>query len=124
MIPKDDPTSIGSILLAMDAVNKYQLDEAVRDQRASKEDVLLGVLLVHKGYCTRDQLSAAIDKQASLRGNNRSKRALALADIALGRKPSLEVYKSFVDKVNYVANKVETGEFPRVLANTVIAKNR
>ena len=115
MNPKDDTTSIGSILLNMGVITREQLDVAVRTQRCLHTDTLLGVLLVHEGYCTKEELEEAIDTQISMRNGHKANRAIAFANFAMRKSRDSGVYKCILERADSIARKVETGDFPNVL---------
>lgn len=83
---KSDPTSIGAILLSMGAITCNQLDETIAEQLRLHEDALLGKLLVAAGYCSNKQLEIAIAAQQTLRNGDKTKKALALADLSIARR--------------------------------------
>ena len=80
-----DPTSIGSLLLAMGAVTHAQLQAAVVEQEQLPEDVRLGKLLVANNWCTPEDLKEAIDEQERIRDKNGYRKAHAAAQIAKRR---------------------------------------
>jgi hypothetical protein len=84
--PAEDPTSIGAILIAMSAVTPDQLKDAVEQQERATLEHLLGKLLVADGHCTSDQLEIALAAQEAMRSKNKSKQAIAVAEIARYRK--------------------------------------
>lgn len=84
--PADDPTSIGAILIAMSAITPDQLAAAVEQQERSTLEHLLGKLLVADGHCSNDQLDIALAAQDAMRSKNKTKQALAVAEIAKQRK--------------------------------------
>lgn len=85
MKPKDDPTSLGAILLELGLVTQEQLDEVVEQQRHMREETMLGVLLVHNGILTQSELDIALSAQKGMREDNRTNQALAVANLAIGR---------------------------------------
>jgi len=85
--PKDDPTSIGNILLSMGVVTREQLI-AIREEQAMEEDRRMGMMLVRKGWCTEEQLDVALAAQKTMRTKGKVGQALALADIAIAQKRS------------------------------------
>lgn len=83
--PKEDPTSLGAILLELRLVTQEQLDETIRLQETMRKDTLLGVLLVHNGLLTQQELDVAISAQESMRTHDQAGHALAIADVAIAR---------------------------------------
>jgi hypothetical protein len=84
---KDD-ASLGNVLIEMGVITERQLREAVERQENSSLEQLLGAVLVHQGYCSKEDVEAALSAQKSLRSGKRVKAALAVADIAIHRKAS------------------------------------
>jgi hypothetical protein len=82
MTPKDDPTTIGAILVAMGAITEDQLQEAVHEQHQARMDVMLGKLLLANGLISAAQLEAALSSQSDLRSGKKHKRAMAQSRIA------------------------------------------
>ncbi len=64
-------TLLGQILVELDYITIYQLDEALRIQREDKESSReakpLGQILLELGYCGPNQLIRAIQVQAEYR---------------------------------------------------------
>jgi len=83
--PKDDQTSLGNILLEWGLITKEQLTKALQEQETLRGDDLLGRLLVAGGACTAEDIDMAMSAQASMRATGKTKRALAVADLALER---------------------------------------
>ena len=81
--PKDDPSSIGNILLRMGLVTQDQLDTIKQEQSQMREDMLMGNLMVAKGWITREQLEVALAAQKGMRNGGRSGQALAVAEVCL-----------------------------------------
>ena len=84
--PKTDSTSLGNILLKWQIITENQLVKALEQQETLRGDDLLGRLLVANGACTEDEIKTAVKAQTSLRSTNKSKQALAVADLALERR--------------------------------------
>jgi hypothetical protein len=82
MSPKDDPTSIGAILIAMSAVTPQQLEQALEEKDRASIDVLVGKIMVANGFCTIEQLEVALSAQSGLRSKKSSDRAIAAVDLA------------------------------------------
>ncbi|HMW88892.1 MAG TPA: hypothetical protein PLC15_04510 [Candidatus Obscuribacter sp.] len=70
-------TLLGQILVELDYITIYQLDEALRIQREDKdcgrEAKPLGQILLELGYCGPNQLIRAIQVQAEYRKAQASK---------------------------------------------------
>lgn len=70
-------TLLGQILVELDYITIYQLDEALRIQREDKESGReqkpLGQILLELGYCGPNQLIRAIQVQAEYRKAQASK---------------------------------------------------
>ena len=66
-----DRTLLGQILVELDYITIYQLDESLRIQREDKEHSRepkpLGQILLEMGYCGPNQLIRAIQVQAEYR---------------------------------------------------------
>lgn len=88
MNAKDDATSLGHVLVEMGVITEAQLQEAVERQENSTLEQLLGSVLVHYGYCTKEDVDAALSAQKSLRSGKKVKHALAVVDMAIARKSS------------------------------------
>jgi hypothetical protein len=82
MDPADDLTSIGSILINLGIITNQQLRAAIEDKHRTAPDELLGLFMVGREIITREQLKKALKTQQQLRGNGKTARALAQADIA------------------------------------------
>jgi hypothetical protein len=82
----EEPTSLGSILLRWKIITKDQLSKALEQQETLRGDDLLGKLLVANGACTEDEIKTAVETQRGLRGSSNSKRAMAVADLAIERR--------------------------------------
>jgi hypothetical protein len=116
---KDDPTSIGSILLAMGVITEEQLDRVIEEQQRLREDTLLGKLLVANGYCTAQQLEIAIAAQEGMRSEDKASNAIALADVALSRhrRPSvIKQRKRIMEKGQEAVKSITRDDYPAVAA--------
>lgn len=99
MRPGDDPTSLGSILLAMGIISHEQLVKAVEEQDNSSIEIMLGKLLVANDIITSDQLEVALSAQMGLRSKKRESKARAQASIAeVGSARILELALSVRNK--------------------------
>ena len=115
MIPKDDPTSIGAILLKMGAITEAELKQAVDEQENLSIEHLLGKLLVANGICSSEQVEVAVAAQRDMRSEDEHKQAVAIADIGLARKKVVRTYQQqLIDRGERVAQKATTGTFPAV----------
>lgn len=84
---KEDPTSLGNVLLELEIVTREQLDQALEDQQTLRGDDLLGRLLIANGACTEEEITMAMSAQASLRSKKGKREcAMAVADLALERR--------------------------------------
>jgi hypothetical protein len=61
-----DETSLGNILVGMEAITREQLKEAIEVQRARVPEI--GGILVELGHITQEQLEEALLKQRIMRG--------------------------------------------------------
>ena len=86
MSAKDDPTSLGLVLVEMGVITEDQLREAVERQENSTLEQLLGAVLVHEGFCKKEDIEAAISAQESMRRGKKVQHAMAVADLAIYRK--------------------------------------
>jgi hypothetical protein len=91
--PQGDHTSLGSILLEWKVITEDQLTKALKQQETLRGDDLLGKLLVANGACTEDEIKAAIDAQKSMRSANKSKQAMAVADLAIERRKRKSIFQ-------------------------------
>ena len=94
MDPKEDPTSLGAILLALDLISEEQLTNAVEKQQKMREETVLGLILVSEGLITSAQLDVALSAQASMRTNGKHGLAMGVADIALHRRRRASVIQT------------------------------
>lgn len=115
MNPKDDPTSIGAILLKMGAISEAELAAAVDEQENLSIEHLLGKLLVANGVCSIEQVEVAVAAQRDMRSDDEHKQAVAIADIASARKKVVGVHQQrLIHRGEQVARKATTGTFPAV----------
>ena len=112
MRPKEDPTSIGSILMKMGFANKEQILKAAEQQEQMNYDVLLGKLLVANEIINKEQLKKALDAQDKLRNKNKFNQAIAVANLAIFKKRSHKVTDEIIRVGNHVAEKVSSSEYP------------
>lgn len=115
MSPKDDPTSIGSILVKMGAISEEELQAAVEEQSNLSIEHLLGKLLVANGICSAEQVEVAVAAQRDMRSEDEHKQAVAIADIASARKKVVHAARQrLIARGEQVAHKAITGTFPAV----------
>lgn len=125
MNPKDDPTSLGAVLLELSLVTKEQLDNVIEQQRTMREETMLGVLLVHNGVLTQTELDIALSAQQSMREENKPQQAIAVANLAIGRhrRPTLlERRERIVQKGNFIARSL-SGDYPIVSTELLVKPN-
>lgn len=106
----DNFTSLGSILIAMDLVTEDELNRLLIEQKTNR--IRLGEILVLKGIISEEQLGAAIAAQNRLRGKNKYKQSMAMAELAINRHNR----GSAVVKRREVQEKAEkiTDEYPEI----------
>jgi hypothetical protein len=80
--PFDDVTSIGNLLIKMRVITREQLLLAV-GRKANHDDMLLGVLLKELGFCTDEQVAAALTLQAKMRSGDAGDAAMTLMEMRL-----------------------------------------
>lgn len=121
---KDDPTSLGNVLLALEIITQEQLDHALQEQETLRGDDLLGRLLIASGACTEDEVTMAVSAQESMRAKGKANCAMAVADLALERRRR----KSVIVKRNNLIEKGEqvrksiTGDGHPVITPAMLAK--
>lgn len=86
MSERDEDTSLGRLLVEMGAISEGQLREAVERQENSTLEQLLGAVLVHMGFCSKDEVESALSAQKSMRSGKKARHAMAVADLAIHRK--------------------------------------
>lgn len=115
MNPKDDPTSIGSILVTMGVISKEDLDAAVEEQENLSVEHLLGKLLVANGICSAEQIEIALAAQQGMRSEEEHKQAVAIASIAMARKRMVsKAGKQMTARSEEIAGKASSGLYPAV----------
>lgn len=124
MSPADDPTSIGSILVAMGVITAEQLEIAVREQHTVRVDVLLGKLLLANGVISPHQLEVALQSQNDLRSKKKHKRAMAQSKIA---EQSVGAVIALASKLRKSARetreKVTGTDYPAITAEMLSGKS-
>lgn len=128
MDPKDDPTSLGAILLALDLVDEGQLLEAIEKQKRLRDETVLGLILVNDNVITSAQLDMALSAQESMRTNGKHGLAMGVADIALHRRRRASVIQKrerIVEKsqqVVHACRRVASPDSP-VIPAKILAKS-
>jgi hypothetical protein len=122
--PKSDPTSLGNVLLELDIITEEDLELALREQETLRGDDLLGRLLIANGACTEEEISMAMSAQESLRAKDKSKCAMAVADLAIERRrrSSLVVRRNNIIEKGEQVRRSITGEGHQVVATAMLAK--
>lgn len=122
--PKDDPTSLGNILLEWEVIEKEDLERALREQETLRGDDLLGRLLVASGACSDDEVNAAMSAQASMRAVGRHKSAMAVADLALerARRASMVIRRNNLIAQGERLTKSITGDAHPAITPAMLAK--
>jgi len=75
-------STLGEILIRMKVVTEGQLDEVLALQERMSPEEMLGQLLVAQGFIDPEQLQVALNAQKGLRSKNKTKRALAMSQLA------------------------------------------
>jgi hypothetical protein len=122
--PRGDATSLGSILLEWGVITEDQLSEALEQQKSLRGDDLLGKLLVANGVCSEDEVDTAMSAQASMRSVSKTKKAMAVADVALARRRRTSVLarrEQLIQKARQVERSI-TGE-GHVAVGPMLAKS-
>jgi len=119
----DDPTSLGSILVAMGTISPDSLKAAVEMQERLSTDELLGKLLVAEGGCTQEQVAIALSAQDDMRSRDKSKQALAVASIAQIRKAGTNgARQHLISKAEGVTRKATGQAHPAITPEMLSAK--
>lgn len=116
MSPQHDPTSLGAVLLELGLVTQEQLDMVIEQQRHMREETMLGVLLVHNGVLTQTELDIALSAQRGMREKSRTKQAMAVANIAIGRhrrQTLLDRRERIIQKGDLIARSI-SNDYPVV----------
>ena len=119
--PKDDPTSIGAILLSMGTITEEELDMALEMQERSSIDRQLGNQLVVLDVCTNEQVDIALAAQMRMRKGDHE-RAVAVADIAVARKKRLCSESQRLRERGETVAKKATGSSYRAVTPSMLAK--
>jgi hypothetical protein len=75
-------STLGEILVRMKVVTVEQLEEVLEMQHRLSPEEMLGQLLVAQGLIDNEQLQVALDAQKGLRSKDRTKRAMAMSQLA------------------------------------------
>jgi hypothetical protein len=123
--PKEGTTSLGNILLEWQVITEDQLTKALEQQRTLRGDDLLGKLLVANGACTEAEIKTAMDAQTSLRGANKSKQALAVADLAIRRRRRRSIFERrsrLAQQANQLERSITGDAHPAIVPAMLTAK--
>lgn len=124
--PKADPTSLGNVLLELSIITEEQLDQALQEQETLRGDDLLGKLLIANGACTEEEISMAMSAQESLRAKDKTKCAMAVADLAIERRRRDSVIlrrNNLIEKGEEVRRSISGGDrAPSAVSTTMLAK--
>jgi hypothetical protein len=123
VLPSEDPTSLGAILLAMGALVKEDLQRAVSIQREASSEELLGHILVSRGFCDPDQIRIALHAQSGMRKSTKKDQALAVADLAerLRTRTIAESHR-IVERGNRFVRSATGREYPIITDDMLISK--
>jgi hypothetical protein len=80
--PFEDETTLGAILMRMQALTRAQLVEAI-GRKSQRDDLLLGALLREMGFCSETQVASALQIQAQLRRGDSGGASLSLMEVRL-----------------------------------------
>lgn len=86
MTANADPTAIGIILVQMGAITEGQLKTVLDYQRTTVLKKNSGELFVSMGFCTQEDIDAALEVQNGFRSDRLAKQATAAATVATMRK--------------------------------------
>lgn len=115
--PRDDPTSLGNILLEWEIITEDQLDKALKEQEELRGDDLLGKLLIANGFVSEEEIQIAMSAQASMRESKKTKRAMAVADIAIerSRRKSMIMRRcDLLEKAERINKSITRDDYPAV----------
>jgi hypothetical protein len=121
---KDDPTSLGNVLLELGIITQEQLDHALKEQETLRGDDLLGRLLIASGACTEEEVMMAMSAQESMRAKGKHKCAMAVADLALERRRRQSVIvkrNRLIEKGEQVRKSI-TGDVHPAVTPAMLAK--
>lgn len=122
MNQRDDETSLGSILVELEIITEDQLKQALERQERSTIEQMLGMILVHDGVCTKEEIELALSAQKSMRHGNKSlQKAVAVLDLAIHRKKSNGARDRAVRKAAAFV-KSQTGQEYQAVTASMLAK--
>ena len=123
MNPKEDKSSIGNLLLDFGIVTPEQLAEAIEYKERSTLEQLLGAVLVHQGYCTREDIDLAMETQKKLRSKKQPKynTSLISLDAVIRRRTNNSARLAVVEKAERF-NRA-TGEGFTAITEGMLAKS-
>jgi hypothetical protein len=116
MAIRDEPTTIGELLLAMGAVTEAQLDLAINDRNAQTSR-RLGEILVEYGFCTDKEVHRALEAQEQMRKGGTSEHAMVYAQLALERQrrpDKLAQQKRLLDTGRKLRDAITGEDYPAV----------
>jgi len=122
--PKDDSTSIGSILVSMGVISIGQLSRAMEEQKNSSQDVLIGRLLVASGFISNEQLEVALNAQTGLRSKKSVVRANAQANIAEQSSAAVVRIAGHLRRQSAETRKSRTGEGHEAVTDEMLCKRK
>ena len=122
--PKDDPTSIGSILVSMGVISVGQLHRAVEEKANASQDVLLGRLLVAAGFISNEQLDVALNAQTGLRSKKPVVRAKAQAYIAVTSSATVVKMAEHVRRHSDDTRRSKTGDDYAAITDEMLYKKK
>lgn len=79
--PKEDPSSLGNVLIDLGVVTRDELDSVLARQKALGEG-LLGVLVCEHGLCTTRDVARAMEIQAQMREGRAAEATLGFQSAA------------------------------------------
>jgi hypothetical protein len=121
--PKDDPTSLGAILVSMGTITDEDLSEAVEMLQRSSIERQIGNQLVVLDKCSTEQVDIALAAQEKMRSGKHGQ-AVAVVDIALARKKCTnEARRGLIKQGEEMARRTASaGGHHSVLASPMLAK--
>jgi len=123
MNPKDDETSLGRILLELEIINEDQLRKALDRQENSSLEQVLGMVLVHEGYCTKEDIDYALSAQESMRAGRHKevRKAVAAIDFAIQRKTNNGARAHAIEKAAALV-RTQSGQGFQAITPELLAK--
>ncbi|MFW9801206.1 MAG: hypothetical protein ACFFFC_01020 [Candidatus Thorarchaeota archaeon] len=95
-------TNLGTILIRWRVITVDQLNKIFKEN-GTLRSVSLGKLLVAKGLCSREELSAAMTAQKSMQSAKSPNSAIAMANVALERRHGSDTIQQLIKKGNELA---------------------